>query len=300
MSQSNPEIISQVPISKKELSKSKSSISVLRIFRYIVLTALAAALLMPLVWTISASLKPSSEIFSVPIKWIPSEFHWDNYSRVLSIFPMVKYSTNTLIITICAIIGQVLSSVCVAYGFARFRHPLANVFFLLVLATMMIPGQVTMIPQFLMYKEFGWINTYLPLIVPNYFGAAINIFLLRQFIMGIPKELDESAKMDGCSSLGILTRIIAPMCKPIIITIMIWTFNHNWNDFMGPLIYLNDPEKFTLQLGIYSLNAGQQGQTDFGMMFAATLMALVPTLLLFAVGQKYFMSGIKLGGALKG
>lgn len=299
MSQSNTEVITQVPINS-ELKRSKYSRIILRALRYLVLTIIAVALLLPLVWTISASLKPSGEIFSVPIKWIPSEFQWDNYSRVLSIFPMVQYSTNTLIITISAIIGQVLSSVCVAYGFARFRHPLSNALFLLVLATMMIPGQVTMIPQFLMYKEFGWINTYLPLIIPNYFGAAINIFLLRQFIMGIPKELDESAKMDGCSSFGILTRIIAPMCKPIIITIMIWTFNHNWNDFMGPLIYLNDPEKFTLQLGIYSLNAGEQGLTDYGMMFAATLMALIPTLFLFAIGQKYFMSGIKLGGAIKG
>jgi multiple sugar transport system permease protein len=300
MSQTNTEAISQVQINQKASTKSKLPKIMLRSLRYLVLTIIAAMLLLPLVWTISASLKPSSDIFSVPIKWIPSEFKWDNYSRVLSIFPMFQYSANTLIITISAIIGQVLSSVCVAYGFARFRHPLANVVFLLVLATMMIPGQVTMIPQFLMYKEFGWVDTYLPLIVPNFFAAAINIFLLRQFIMGIPKELDESAKMDGCSSFGILTRIIAPMCKPIIITIMIWTFNANWNDFMGPLIYLNDPEKFTLQLGIYSLNAGQQGITDYGMMFAATLLALIPTLLLFAVGQKYFMSGIKLGGALKG
>jgi multiple sugar transport system permease protein len=287
---------------KRSTSGQKPDIS--RILRlsllYSVLTLGAVMFLLPLVWTISGSLKPPGEIFTVPIRWVPSQFQWETYQRVFTVFPFWTYVQNTLIIVVFAVMGQLISSVLVAYGFSRFRHPLNGPLFILVLSTMMIPGQVTMIPQYLVYKEFGWIDTYLPLIVPNYFAAAINIFLLRQFILGIPRELDESAKMDGASTLKILTKIIMPMCLPIMITIGIWTVNSNWNDFMGPLIYLNSPERFTLQIGIYNLNAGRQGITDFGLMFAASLITLLPNLILFAVGQKYFMSGIKITGAIKG
>lgn len=268
--------------------------------RYIFLTLGAIMFVLPLLWTISGSLKPSGEIFTVPIRWIPSEFQWSTYERLFTVFPFWTYVQNTLTIVAFAVVGQIVSSLLVAYGFARFRHPLNGPLFILVLSTMMIPTQVTMIPQFLAYKEFGWIDTYLPLIIPNYFAAAINVFLLRQFILTIPRELDESAKIDGAGSFSILLRIIAPMCIPIIVTIGIWTVNSNWNDFMGPLIYLSTPEKFTLQMGIYNLNAGRQGITDYGLMFAAGLIALLPNLVLFAFGQKYFMSGIKLGGAIKG
>jgi len=270
------------------------------VLRYAVLTMGAVLFLLPLIWTISGSLKPPGEIFTVPIRWIPSDFQWDTYVRLFSVFPFWIYVKNTLIIVAFALIGQLASSVLVAYGFARFRHRLNGPLFILVLSTMMIPGQVTMIPQYLIYKELSWIDTYLPLIVPNYFAAAINIFLLRQFMLTIPKELDESAKIDGANSFGILVRIIMPMCLPILVTIGIWTINSNWNDFMGPLIYLSTPEKYTLQMGIYNLNAGRQGLTDYGLMFAASLVTLLPSLLLFAFGQKYFMSGIKIGGALKG
>ncbi|HEY0827333.1 MAG TPA: carbohydrate ABC transporter permease [Bacilli bacterium] len=272
--------------------------------RYLVLIVGTVTFLIPLIWTISGSLKDSGEIFTVPIKWIPTVWKWENYVTLLDRFPVFIYVTNTLTIVCFVLVGLLCSTIFVAYGFARFRHRLNNILFIAVLAVLMIPEQVLLIPQFLMYKEFHWINTYLPLIVPSFFAAGFNgayaIFLIRQFILSLPRELDESATMDGCSSFGILIRIITPLCKPILITIAILTIAYQWNDFLNPLIYLNDPEKFTLQIGIYSLNGGKFGVTDFGMLFAATILALIPNVIIFALGQKYFMNGIKITGAIKG
>ncbi|WP_202078979.1 carbohydrate ABC transporter permease [Caldalkalibacillus salinus] len=284
----------------KDLPLLKSKEKVLLLLRYLVLVSATILFMLPLVWTISGSLKPSSEIFTVPIKWIPSAFQWENYVNMFTAFPMVRYALNSMIIVFFNILLVTISSFVVAYGFARFHHPLNGPLFLVVLATMMIPEQVTLVPQFLMFSWLGWVNTYLPLIVPSAFGAAFNIFLMRQFILTIPRELDESAYIDGCHSFQILTKIIAPLCLPIIVTVGIFTFNFHWNDFLGPLIYLSDPNLFPLQLGLYSLDGERQGITDYGLLFAASVTALIPPLVLFAFLQKHIMSGIKLGGSVKG
>ncbi|RKL66939.1 sugar ABC transporter ATP-binding protein [Salipaludibacillus neizhouensis] len=286
--------------SLKELKTLKGKDKYLIIIKYILLISATVIFMIPLAWTISGSLKASGEIFTVPITWIPSVFKWENYVNMFTSFPMVRYAFNSTIIVFFNMVFVTISSFIVAYGFARFRHPLNQTLFFAVLATMMIPEQVTLVPQFLMFSWLGWVNTYLPLIVPSMFGAAFNIFLMRQFIMTIPRELDESAYIDGCNSFQILTKIIAPLCVPIIITVGIFTFNFHWNDFLGPLIYLSDPNKFPLQLGLYSLDGERQGITDYGMLFAASITALIPPLALFAFLQQYIMAGIKLGGSVKG
>ncbi|MEY8751914.1 carbohydrate ABC transporter permease [Alkalicoccobacillus gibsonii] len=284
----------------KQISALPPKGKLLLVLKYSFLIGLTIAFLIPIVWTLSGSLKPSGRIFTVPIEWIPSTFHWENYTNLLEKFPFFKYALNSFTLVGFNMVFTITSSLLVAYGFARFRHPWNQKVFIFVLATMMIPPQVTLIPQFLIFSELGWVNTYLPLIVPNLFGSAFNIFLMRQFIMGIPRSLDESAYMDGASSFGILTRIIVPLCMPVIITIGVFTFNSNWNDFMGPLIYLSSQEKYPLQLALYTLDAGRQGLTDFGMLFAASIVALIPPLLLFVLLQNQIMAGIKLGGSVKG
>lgn len=273
---------------------------VLIALKYIILMLMTIVFLIPLLWTVSGSFKPSGRIFTLPIQWIPDTLHWQNYANLLDRFPFFRFAGNSMILVVFNIVFTVISSLLVAYGFARFRHPWNTKLFVFVLATMMIPPQVTMIPQFLIFSNLGWVNTYLPLIVPNLFGNAFNIFLMRQFIMGIPRSLDESAHIDGANSLQILTRIIVPLCKPVLITISVFTFNSNWNDFMGPLIYLSTQAKYPLQLALYTLDAGRQGITDYGMLFAASIAALIPPLLIFMFLQKHIMAGVKIGGSIKG
>lgn len=272
-----------------------------QVVKYAVLVCCSIMFLMPLFWTFLSSFKPAGELFTVPIRFLPSEWHVRGYIKLLNVIPFLRYVANTTFVVALNVVGQIFISTIVAYGFARFRHPLSPVFFMVMMATMMIPEQVMLIPQFLFFKQLGWVDTYIPLVIASFFGGAYNIFLLRQFILTLPKELDESAMMDGCSSFGILVRIIAPLCKPIIITVAILTFNYHWNDFLSPLIYLSSPEKYTMQVGIYALYGGpKSAQNDFNMLFAATILALLPTVLIFAVGQKYIMAGIKVSGALKG
>ncbi|GIN70668.1 sugar ABC transporter permease [Bacillus sp. J14TS2] len=281
-------------------TRKKMNKAFLTFLKYLLLIGATILFMLPLAWTISGSLKPNGEIFSVPITWIPSEFRWENYVRMFDAVPMLRYALNSSIITGFNIILTTASSFFVAYGFARFKSRFNGPLFLIVLATMMIPEHVTLVPQFLLFTELGWVNTYLPLIIVGAFGSPYNIFLMRQFIKGLPRELDESAYMDGANSFKVLTKIIAPLCIPILITIAIMTFNFHWNDFLGPLIYLRDPEKFPLQLGLYSLESEREGQTDFSLLFAASLTALVPPLLLFLSLQRHILSGIRLGGSIKG
>ncbi|MDX8045309.1 carbohydrate ABC transporter permease [Gracilibacillus sp. S3-1-1] len=290
----------EVIVSVKEMKKMRRGELALLILKYVFLVGGTIIFMLPLVWTLSGSLKPNGEIFTVPIQWIPETFRWENYSNMFSSFPMVRYALNSMIIVFFNIIFVLASSFVVAYGFARFKSPLNGPLFLIVLATMMIPEQVTLVPQFLLFSELGWVNTYLPLIIPSAFGVPFNIFLIRQFIKTLPKELDESAYMDGANSFQILIKIIAPLCLPIMVTIGIMTFNFHWNDFLGPLIYLSSPDNFPLQLGLYSLQGDREGLTDYGILFAASLTALLPPLLLFLFLQKHILAGIKIGGSLKG
>lgn len=272
----------------------KSNALLHRFIIYLLLLAGSAAFILPLVWLVSTSLKGDTALFTIPPKWVPNPFHWDNYKKAVQSFPFARYTWNTVLVTVLCMIGSMLSSSFVAYAFARLRWPGRDAWFVVLLATMMLPSQVTMIPLFILFKELGWVNTYLPLIVPFFFGSAFYIFLMRQFFMTIPKELSEAAKIDGCTEVFTWWRIFLPLSQPALATLGIFTFTLVWNDFQGPLIYLNDPNKFTLMLGLRSFQ--QQYGTRWNVMMAAALLVMLPTLALFFSFQRYFIEGVTLTG----
>jgi len=265
---------------------------------YFALIGIAAGLIMPFLWVVSTSLKGDEQIFAIPPEWIPESFHWDNYSKVFDAVPFMTFMKNSVFITLVSIIGVILSSSLVAYSFGCLEWPGRDKLFMFILATMMLPMQVTMIPVFVLYKELGWLNTFKPLTVPLFFGGgAFNIFLLRQFFKTIPKELLDAARIDGCSELRIYWNIVLPLAKPALATVAILTFMFSWNDFLGPLIYLSDKMKGTLALGL-AMFVGQH-QTEWGMLMAASVMMMLPMILIFFFFQRYFIKGFTLSG-LKG
>ncbi len=262
---------------------------------YAALALVSLVLILPFLWIISTSLKGDEDIFTTPPQWIPTDLRWENYSDVFERMPYLIYFRNSVFVTVMTIIGVVLSSSLVAYAFACLRWPGRNALFIFVLATMMLPMQVTMIPMFVLFKELGWLNTYKPLIVPAFFGGgAFNIFLLRQFFLTIPKELFEAARIDGCSEFRIYWNIVLPLAKPALATVAILTFMFSWNDFLGPLIYLSDQLKGTLALGL-ALFVGQH-QTEWGMLMAASVLMMLPMVLIFFFFQRYFIKGFVMSG----
>ncbi|HZG55694.1 carbohydrate ABC transporter permease [Paenibacillus sp.] len=265
-----------------------------RVVVYALLAAGSALFLLPFFWMVSTSLKNEAGLFHIPPQWIPSEAQWSNYEAAVQSFPFLQYAWNTTFLTAVSMFGSVLSSSIVAYAFARLRFPGRTFWFVLLLATMMLPSQVTMIPLFILFKQLGWIDTYLPLTVPFFFGGAFYIFLLRQFFLTIPRELSEAAKIDGCPEFFIFLRIFLPLSKPALATLAIFTFMLTWNDFLGPLIYLNDPDKFTLALGLRSFQ--MQYGTRWNVMMAASIIVMLPTIVLFFTCQRYFIEGITLTG----
>ncbi|HEX9017168.1 MAG TPA: carbohydrate ABC transporter permease, partial [Chloroflexota bacterium] len=225
-----------------------------RIIAYTSITVGAVIMMLPFLWLISSSLKRPEEIFIFPPQWIPSPIEWTNYVRVVTERPIGMYAKNTLTITAIAMAGQVITSSLCAYAFARLRWPGRDVIFGVLLATMMLPSVVTMIPVFIIFKSLGWLNTFAPLTVPFWFGGgAFNIFLLRQFYMTIPFELEEAARIDGAGTWRIWWTIIIPLARPALTVVAIFSFINNWNDFLGPLIYLNSTDKHTLALGLNAL-----------------------------------------------
>jgi multiple sugar transport system permease protein len=256
---------------------------------------LAIIMMLPFVWMLSTSLKAEGDVFRLPPQWIPETPHWGNYAAVFDRMPFLAYLRNTTVITVLTIGGTVFSSSLVAYAFACLRWPGRDRLFLFVLATMMLPLQVTMIPLFVIFKQLGWLNTYLPLIVPAFFGGgAFNIFLLRQFFLGIPADLFDAARIDGCSEWRIYWQIVLPLARPALITVAILTFMFSWNDFLGPLIYLSDQMKNTLALGL-AMFVGQH-QTEWGMLMAATILMMIPLIVIFFVFQRYFVQGFVMSG----
>jgi ABC-type glycerol-3-phosphate transport system permease component len=216
--------------------------------------------------------------------------------------PFGRFILNTILVTGFAMLGQILAASAVAYGFARFRFPGRNALFFIVLATLMLPWQVTIVPTFLLFRQLGWINTFLPLIVPAYFGGgAFFIFLLRQFFLTIPKDLDEAAKIDGANSVHIFWNILLPLSKPALATVAIFSFIEHWNEFFGPLIYLNSPEKYTVSIGLryFQANPFVGDEPRESILMAASLIVAAPPLILFFLAQKYFVQGIVTTG-LKG
>jgi multiple sugar transport system permease protein len=263
---------------------------------YAVLIVMSIIFLIPFSWMLATSLTEASKIrMSSGMPWIPHPIVWQNYKEALTVLPFHLFLKNTLTITISCIIGQTLSASLVAFGFSRMRFPGRDFLFIMVLATMMLPAQVTMIPSFILFVKLRWIDTLKPLIVPSFFGGgAFFIFLLRQFFLTIPSELEDAAKIDGCSPLGIFRNVALPLSKPALATVAIFSFMGHWNDFMGPLIYTQSMEKKTLALGLFSFK-GLHG-TEYHLMMAAAIAVLLPVLIIFFSAQKYFVQGIVMSG----
>jgi multiple sugar transport system permease protein len=276
-----------------------------RLIAYLLLLAGSLAFLFPLFWMIATSLKPIEETMKMPPVWVPSVIQWHNYwdaikygSDQVGYIPFLRYAINTIYLAILGVIGTVLSNALVAYGFSRIKWRGRDTVFALVLATMMVPFPVTMVAVFAIFKQLHWIGSFKPLWVPAFFGSAFNIFLLRQFFMTIPKELSDSARIDGCSELGIFRHIILPLSKPALAVVALFHFLYVWNDFLGPLIYLTDQRMFTLSLGLQFYQS-QHGGTEWHMLMAASAIVCLPMILLFFFTQRQFIQGITMTG-LKG
>jgi ABC-type glycerol-3-phosphate transport system permease component len=251
-------------------------------------------MLFPFFWMLMLSLGTQQQLFRIPPQWLPDTLHWENYLTGLTQFNFLRALGNTLFITALALIGQLVSVTMVAFAFARLRWPGRDFFFVVLLATMMIPPQVTQIPLYILWRSLGAIDTYWPLIVPNFFGDPFLIFFARQFFMTIPVELEEAARVDGCGYWAMFARIFVPLSIPLLLTISLFTILWNWNDFYSPLIYLTSPEKFTLQLGLLSFNT--QFRVLIPPLMAASVMIVAPIILIFLFGQRYFIKSIVLTG----
>ena len=261
---------------------------------HVVLIVWGFTFLVPLLWVLSTSLKTPGQVFVLPVQWIPKNPQWSNYKEIFEILPLSSFIRNSLFVTALGTLGSVCSSLLVGYSLARLRWPGRDAVFALLVATMMLPGIVTLIPPYILYKYLHWVDTFLPLFVPSWFGAPFYIFMMRQFMIGLPYELEEAARIDGASSLRILTTIIAPLCGPAIAAIAIFSALAHYNDFMGPLIYLSTNEKFTLPLGLLWYQ-GRYGNF-WHLVMAASTVALAPVMVLFFVAQRYFVRGIVLTG----
>jgi ABC-type glycerol-3-phosphate transport system permease component len=264
---------------------------------YVVLTGFGVIFSLPFFWMLSSSLKVESDIWVYPPTWIPNPILWQNYPEGLALMNFPRLLGNTLFLVVVGTFGILLSSTWVVYGFTRFRFRGRDSIFMLLLATMMLPAQVTMVPLFIMYKNMGWLNTYLPLLVPAFFGGAFYIFLLRQFFLTIPTELDDAAKIDGCGYIGIWWRIMLPLAKPALATVTVFSVIAGWNDFLWPLIILNDGDKYNLALGLATFKGLYTTQWNY--LMAASVVVLLPCLLLYFFAQRFIVEGITMTG-LKG
>jgi len=264
---------------------------------YLLLCAGAVTMVIPFLWMVSTSLKTDSNVFSTTIELIPDPFVWKNYVRIWEYAPFGKYFFNTLKVTLLVTAGKLLISSTAAYSFSRLRFPGRDPLFMVFLATMMIPYHVTVIPLFVIMREFNWINTHWAIIVPNLFSA-FGVFLLRQFMLVIPREIEEAARIDGSGYIRTYWRIVLPLTVPAMTALGIFSFMGTWNDFFGPLIFLNSQHMYTLQIGLASL-VGMY-QTDWTLMMTGAVLTLLPILIIFFLAQKQFIEGITLQGSLKG
>lgn len=248
----------------------------------------------PMLFMLSTSLKAMRQISRFPPEWIPDPVIWGNYPDVFIYAPMHWYLLNTMTIVIPTIIGAVFTSSLAAYAFARLRAPGKNALFLLVLATLMLPSVVTLVPTYVLFAKLGWVGTFRPLILPPLAGSAFNIFLLRQFFMTLPRELEDAALIDGCNRFRIYWTIVLPLSKPVLATVTIFAFMGAWNDYLGPLIYLGNQAQYTLSLGLQAFV--QYHKAEWGMLMAASTMMVVPVILIFFFAQQNFVQGITLTG----
>lgn len=265
-----------------------------KVISYGFLILLSVVFIFPFLWLVFTSVKPENEVLTFPPRILPQVWKWSNYKEVFQLIDFARYYMNSIIISAIGVFGTVISSTLVAFGFARLKGRGRGVWFGLLLATMMLPTQVTMIPVYLIYSHLGMINTFVPLTLGSFFGSAYYIFLQRQFFLTIPVSLEESARLDGATTLQIFTKIMLPLSVPSIITVSLLTFMGFWNDFMNPLIYLNDQSKYTLALGIMQLQGSLR--VAWGPLMAASVMIIVPVVAVFFIGQKYFIQGIATTG----
>jgi multiple sugar transport system permease protein len=246
---------------------------------------------LPFLWMLSTSVKPANEVFIFPPKWIPDPIRWQNYSEALALAPFGLYLRNTLFVTVGNMLGNLFSCTLAAYAFARLRARGKNFFFLLMLGTLMLPFWVTLIPQYILFSSIGWSNSFAPLMVPAWFGWPFFIFLLRQFFMTIPRELEEAARLDGASTLSILWHIILPLSKPALATVAVLAFIGNWNNFLTPLIYLRDTDLHTLAIAVNRFR-GTYGQVHYHYMMAIAVLTVLPILIIFFAAQRFLIRGI--------
>ncbi len=268
---------------------------IIRIAATVVLLLGLVVILFPLAWMASTSLKTDSEVLKFPPNWIPVVPQWLNFPKALTVNPFGRYFVNTMVYAFSATVADVLSCSFIAYGFARLRAPGKNWLFVLVLSTMMLPMWATLIPQYAMFSAFGWIDTYMPLIVPHLFGSAYLIFLLRQFYRGLPREYEEAGLIDGANYLQIWWRLILPLSLPALGAVAILSFMHHYLDFGGPLIYIHSLGNYTVSLGLQQYTS-PDGGTPFNLLMAASLVTIVPPIVVFFVAQRYFIQGIVVSG----
>jgi multiple sugar transport system permease protein len=295
----------QTPVKPKGNPRARLVKGVNNVVLYIVTIALSLMFMFPFFWTVTTSLKKPIELIKFPPTIFPEVPQWITYTQLWSLGQGINFGQfflNSAIITGTALVGQVFSAFLVGYGFARFRFPGRDFLFAVCLSTLILPSHVTIIPLFVLFRSFHWIDTFLPLIVPSFFGGgAFTIFLVRQFIMTLPIELDEAALMDGASRMGILWRIILPNAGPVLATVAIFGFIAHWNQFLEPLIFLNSARKYTVPLGLWFLRTqeGQAGLPKDNLLMAGAVLATLPIIIIFFVAQKYFVRGIAMTG-LKG
>ncbi|MFJ5761086.1 carbohydrate ABC transporter permease [Neobacillus sp. NPDC093182] len=265
-----------------------------RFSAHIVLIVASFFFMIPFIWMVSTSLKPLTQVFTFPPEWIPKPVKWSNYIDAMNYIPFFTYLKNTIIITVFSTVGAVLSCPIVAYSFAKLKWPGRNILFIITIGVMMIPGQVTMIPLFLLFEKLGMVGTPYPLILPAFFGIPFYIFLLRQFFMGLPDSLREAAKIDGASEFRIYWQIMLPLAKPAVLAVGLFQFMASWTDFIGPLLYLTDSVQYTLSLGLQQFQS-QKG-SEWGLMMAVSTMMTLPVIILFFFLQKTFIKGITFSG----
>jgi multiple sugar transport system permease protein len=286
------------PAGRQVTGSARASHATGRVTLYVGVWVLGLVFAFPLYWAIITSLKTERELYYYPPHFVPDAFIWTNYVEVVTKFPFAQWFLNTSTITALNVVGATVTGTIVAYSFARFRYPGRELLFMITLGTMMFPAQITLIPTFILFKLLGWVNTLYPLIIPPFFGGgAFTIFLLRQFIMSIPRDLDEAAVIDGASYPQILWSVLVPLTKPAIATVAIIHFIGAWNDFLGPLIYLNKPKMMTLAVGLrYFQTQPSDGRRFDHYMMAMVVMTALPCIILFFAAQRYFVQGIVMSG----
>lgn len=257
---------------------------------YVVMTAIAIVFMMPLLWMISTSLKSRTEILAWPPTWIPEQPLWGNYAEAFAKYPLGRFMLNSFILVIGCTIGELVSVPIIAFGFARLNFPFKRVLFILMLSTMMIPSQIKLIPLYSIYSQLRLTGTYVPLILPSFFGNAFFTFLMVQYIRTIPRDLDEAARIDGAGTWTVLYRIILPLCRPVLTVMIVFTFLWVWNDFLQPLIYLNDFATYPISVGLAFFRG--RYSVEWNMFMAATLVSILPVLVLYFFAQRHLIGGI--------